>query len=135
MMTLFDAPSRESSCIRREPTSTALQSLALFNETQRVEMARTLAQRLLQEKKTDRERLELLYRMLASRSPNSIEAEVCTKLLGQSLKRFKSDKTSAEKLLSHGEAVRNKKLDAATHAAWTQVCVTVLASDAAIMLY
>jgi hypothetical protein len=135
MMTLFDAPSRESSCLRREPSSTPLQSLALFNETQRIEMARMLAQRLLLERKADAKRLELLYSMLASRKPNQTETDVCTELLQQSLKTYKTDKAAAEKLLSHGEAARYKKLDAATHAAWTQVCATVLASDAAILLY
>ena len=42
MMTLFDAPSRESSCVRRSRTNTSLQSLGLLNETQRIEMSRVL---------------------------------------------------------------------------------------------
>ena len=41
MLTLFDAPSRESSCVRRSRTNTPLQSLGLLNETQRIEMARS----------------------------------------------------------------------------------------------
>ena len=36
MMTLFDAPSRETSCVRRSRTNTSLQSLGLFNESQRI---------------------------------------------------------------------------------------------------
>ena len=43
MMTLFDAPDRESSCVRRSRTNTSLQSLGLLNETQRIEMSRKLA--------------------------------------------------------------------------------------------
>jgi hypothetical protein len=49
--------------------------------------------------------------------------------------RFSKDKPAAESLLSYGDAARNKKLDAAEHAAWTQVTATVLASDVAILLY
>ena len=47
MMTLFDAPDRESSCVKRSRSNTALQSLGLLNETQRIEMSRKLAERLL----------------------------------------------------------------------------------------
>ena len=46
-MSLFDAPSRESSCVQRSRTSTSLQSLALLNETQRLEASRKLAERLI----------------------------------------------------------------------------------------
>ena len=38
-------------------------------------------------------------------------------------------------LLSTGDVPRNEKLDPTEHAAWTQVAVTVLASDVAILLY
>ena len=45
MMTLFDAPSREAS-VCAAPGPIPLQSLALFNELQRVEAARKLAERV-----------------------------------------------------------------------------------------
>ena len=59
MMTLFDAPSRESSCVRSR-TSTPTQSLALLNERQRVEMGRRFGQRLMLNAKDDTARLNLL---------------------------------------------------------------------------
>lgn len=135
MMTLFDAPSRESSCIRRTPTNTSLQSLALMNETQRIEMARMLAERLLREGQNDDGRLDLLFGLLACRKPLEIERAACTKLLTTMRDRFGEDKPAAEKLLNHGDAPRNKKLDVTDHAAWTQVAATILASDVAILLY
>ena len=135
MMTLFDAPSRESSCVRRSPTNTSLQSLALMNETQRVEMARKLAERLLREKQEDGERLDRLFRLLACRAPSESERKTCLELLAAMQKRFADDVPSAEKLLGYGDMPRDKKFDAGQLAAWTQVTTILLASDAVIQLY
>ena len=135
MMTLFDAPSREASCVRRMPTNTSLQSLALLNETQRVEMARMLAERLIRDAKDDPARLELLFRLLTCRNPSELQQDACTELLKTMRDRYRNDNQAAEKLLGYGEAKRNKKLDPAEHAAWTQVAATVLASDVVISLY
>lgn len=135
MMTLFDAPSRETSCVRRSKTNTSLQSLGLLNETQRLELARTLAQRLIQHEKDDAKRLDKLFLLLGSRSANKIERDACLGLLKQMKERYAAAKQDAEALLSIGQAPRDEALDLAEHAAWTQVCVTVLASDVAIRLY
>ena len=135
MMTLFDAPSRESSCVRRSPTNTSLQSLALMNETQRVEMARKLAERLVRQEKEDGARLERLFQWLACRGPSDTERATCLALLAAMQDRFQQDQPAAEKLLAYGDAPRDKKLDASQVAAWTQVTTTLLASDAVIQLY
>ena len=83
MMTLFDAPSRESSCVRRSRTSTPTQSLALLNERQRVEMGRRFGQRLMLNAKDDTARLNLLFELVASRAPNAMpsvrRAWICSK--------------------------------------------------------
>ena len=135
MMTLFDAPSREASCVRRSRSSTSLQSLALFNETQRLEMARKLAGRLLRQRPSDAARLDLLFTLLASRPPSHVERDACLRLLQAMRQRYDADSASAEALLSTGEAARDESLDPAQHAAWTQVATTVLASDVALLLY
>ena len=135
MMTLFDAPNRESSCVRRSRTNTALQSLGLLNETQRIEMARTLAERLLREANSDADRMTLLFRLLASRSPNQQEKTVCSKLLTMMRKRFTEDEEDAKALVSIGDVKRNQELNLVEHASWTQVAATVLACDPAILLY
>lgn len=135
MMTLFDAPDRESSCVRRSRTNTALQSLGLLNETQRIEMGRALAGRLIHDRRDDSGRLNLLFGLLACRDPSDAERTACSKLLDAMRKRYRGSKNDATALLSTGDAARDETIDAAEHAAWTQLAVTLLASDLAIILY
>ena len=117
MMTLFDAPSRETSCVKRSRTNTPLQSLSLLNETQRVEMARMLAERLLKQGSTDDERLNLLFTLLACRKPNDTERGACGKLLKSMRNRYGSSEKDAIKLLDTGEVPRDKSLNTTDHAA------------------
>jgi len=49
--------------------------------------------------------------------------------------RYRDAEQDATALLSVGEAPRDQTINAAEHAAWTQVCATVMASDMAIRLY
>lgn len=135
MMTLFDAPSRESSCVRRSRTNTPLQSLSLLNETQRVEMARMLAQRLMQSSPEHAERLDLLFELVASRQPTVAEREICLNLIQAMRARYAETPEDAMQLLSTGDAARNEELDTVELAAWTQLASTILASDLALMLY
>jgi len=135
MMTLFDAPNRESSCVQRSRTNTSLQSLGLLNEIQRIEMSRMLAERLLQQTHTDQQRLDLLFELLACRKPSGAERTACVRLLQAMRTRYAESQTDAVALLSVGEIKRNKTLPVAEHAAWTQVAVTVMASDVTILMY
>ena len=135
MMTLFDAPSRESSCVKRSRTSTPTQSLALLNEIQRVEMARKLAERLIREGKDDKERLNLLFTLLASRLPSDAERTACSKLLDAMRDRYGEAENEALALLATGDAPRDATLNPVELASWTQVAVIVLASDVALLLY
>ena len=135
MMTLFDAPSRETSCVQRSRTNTSLQSLAFFNETQRVEASRKLAERLLREKKDDKHRIDFLFQILASRKPSQIEHDALSGLLDSARSRFSKSTESADSLLSIGLAKLDSSLDSRDVAAWTQVSSTVLASDPVILLY
>ena len=135
MMTLFDAPNRESSCVKRSRSSTALQSLALLNETQRVEMARKLAERLIKSSPDDKSRLNHLYQILACRPSLPRESKACLDLLATMKKRYTSSTEEANALLSTGEAPINSELNPAELAAWTQVATTVLATDVALSLF
>ena len=135
MMTLFDAPDRESSCVRRSRTTTPLQSLGLFNETQRVEISRKLAERLLRECDSDRDRIDRLFGLLACRPASDTERSACLSLLSVMRDRFATSKEDATALLSVGEAGWDPNLDPIETASWTQVVITVLASDVSLLLY
>ncbi len=135
MMTLFDAPSRETSCVRRSRTNTSLQSLGLFNESQRIEMARFLAERLLKERFRDRERIDYLFTLIASRPASSNELSACQELVDTMRKRYQAEPKDADSLLSFGQLENTSQLPKIEHAAWTQLTATVLASDASILLY
>jgi mono/diheme cytochrome c family protein len=135
MMTLFDAPSRESSCVKRSRTNTSLQSLGLLNEMQRTEMSRMLAERLLGQADNDADRLDLLFTLLASRKPTERERNVCMTLLESLRERYHDSEADALALLATGTLPRNEKLDPVEHAAWSLLATTVLASDIALLLY
>ena len=135
MMMLFDAPSRETSCVNRSRTNTPLQSLGLFNEIQRIEMARMFAERLLKERTTDTERLDLCFTLLACREPSDAERTACVNLLQTMRTRYADADKEALALLGTGEVPRDKSLNTTDHAAWTQLSVTLLASDLALMMF
>ena len=135
IMTLFDAPSRETSCVRRSRTNTSLQSLGLLNETQRIEMARSLAARLLRQADDDTARLEHLFTLLACRQPTDTERKTCLTFIERMRKRYAENEADALALLTTGDAPRDESFPAAEQAAWAQLAITVLASDLTIMLY
>ena len=135
MMTLFDAPDRESSCVMRSRSNTALQSLGLLNETQRVEMSRKLAERLIRSTDSDERRLDLLFGLVSSRKASAKEKAACLNLVKNMRERYKDSEQDATELVSAGDAPRDQKIDVVELAAWTQLTTIVLASDAAILIY
>ena len=135
MMTLFDAPDRESSCVMRSRSNTALQSLGLLNETQRIEMSRKLAERLIKSTNDDQRRLDYLYGLLSSRKPTPNEKKACQDLVNAMRERYKSSEEDAVALVSAGDAPRDQNIAVKELAAWTQLTTIVLASDAAILIY
>lgn len=135
MMTLFDAPDRESSCVRRGRTNTPLQSLGLLNETQRMEMGRGLAARLIRSSDDPQQRINLMFQLVAGREASESEIDLCVKLVDQMQHRYSEAPQDAEALLTVGDAPRDETIESVEHATWTQLAITMLASDLAIVLY
>ncbi len=135
MMTLFDAPDRESSCVRRSRTNTPLQSLGMLNETQRIEMGRRLATRVIEAEDIDSDRINYLFQLLACRDAGEQEQKACMDLVNQLRDRYAKNRNDAGRLLAIGEASVPEVLSPVELAAWAQLATTVLASDVAILLY
>lgn len=126
----FDAPSRETCTVRRARTNTPLQALVLLNDTQYVEAARKLAERMMtQTGSTLGERASLAFRLATSRLPTGDELAVLLRVYQKELAEFQADREAALKLLGYGEAKRNEALDPAELAAWTMVANLVLNLD------
>jgi hypothetical protein len=131
-MITFDASPRESCTVRETRTNTPLQALTLLNETTFVEAARVLAQRVLVEESAPTERLATMFQRLLGRLPGEREAGVLERSLARHLERYRAQPADAEKLLSVGEAPRDKRLDACELAAYAAVANLVFNLDEAV---
>ncbi len=123
----FDAPSREECTVERPRSNTPQQALVLLNDPTYVEAARALAEKTLREGgTTDAERLDFAYRRVLGRMAESQEASVLLPLLARHLKQYRSDKESADAILTVGLAPAGKDVDRPGLAAWTSVARVLL---------
>jgi len=133
-MSTFDAPSRESFCVRRERSNTPLQALVLLNDVQHFEAARNFGQRIIKEGgKTPQERIDWAFRMVAARHPSEKEKSALTELLDQELKRYRADVESAKKAISFGESKPDPAVEPAELAAYGLLGNLLLNLDEVVM--
>lgn len=128
-LTTFDAPSREKYCTRRERTDTPLQALVTMNDPAYVEAARHLGVRMIQHKKTAKERLAFGFRLLTARQPTSSELSTLQSALEKFEAKYEQDQEAAKKLISVGESPANAKLNPAEQAAYTMIASLLLNLD------
>ena len=132
-MSTADAPSREACRVRRERTNTPLQALRLLNETQYVECARALAERVLKEGGTTPEaRVGFLFRRAAGRAPDAKEANELVSLAREMRDEYGRNVEAAKKLIAVGESKPDAALNPSDLAAWTVVANLVLNLDEVI---
>ncbi len=132
-MMVFDAPTREFCVVKRAASSTPLQALALLNDEMYIEMSRKLAERMILEGgKTPAQRLGWAFRVATSRTASPAELKILEQGLNSRLAQYKADKAAAAKLLTAGEAPRNKTLDEVELAAYTTVASVMLNLDEVI---
>lgn len=133
-MSNFDAPNRESSCSRRERSNTPLQALQLMNDVQHFEAARKLAERMLVEGgKTPAERIRFGYRVVLSREPDAVEADIVGKTLALYLERYQKEPAAAAKAIRVGESPLRPGLAEPELAAYTLIANLLLNLDETVM--
>jgi hypothetical protein len=133
VMMIFDAPTRETSCIVRARTNTPLQALVLMNDPTFVEAARNLAEQLLREP-TDSHatRLRIGFRHVLGRWPEPDELAELFRLLERQRAWFEAEPQESGRLLAVGESDWDRRLPAADLAAWTAVVSVWFSLDEAI---
>jgi hypothetical protein len=133
LMTLFDAPGRETCRVRRARTNTPLQALALLNDVTYVEAARVLAQRMLTEGgSTPQARIAYAYRRALGRRPTPTETHILVAGLQRRLAKYRADPDAAMKLVSVGDTPRDPQLDVPELAAYTLTASILLNLDETI---
>jgi mono/diheme cytochrome c family protein len=129
-MQTFDAPSRETCSIRRLPSNTPLQALVTLNDPAFVEMAQSLARRILKEGgSTSAERARYGLQLCLVRSPNTEQINALVSLYEEELAHYRANADAAKKLATEPLGALPEGLDAAEAAAWTVVANVLLNLD------
>ncbi|MEY2750508.1 MAG: hypothetical protein RLZZ550_479 [Verrucomicrobiota bacterium] len=126
---LFNAPSREVSCVRRDRTNTPLQALVTLNDPQFVEAARVLAQRALLGAKDDGARLQAAAERALARTLKPAETTILQASLASLRQHYAAKPADAEALLKVGDTPADPALPKPELAAWTMLCNQLLNLD------
>jgi len=82
-MGVFDAPDLQLSCPRREQSTHAPQALELLNGQLSNDLAKSLADRLAESKKTDAERVDQVWWLAVGRAPTPKEKQLSLQYLAE----------------------------------------------------
>ena len=124
-MEIFNAPSREVSCVRRDRTNTPLQALVTMNDPQFIEAARNLAQKALASK----DPLAYIAERVLCRPLKAKEQPIVQASLADLSKHYTANAADAESLLKVGESKADVKLAKSELAAWTMLCNQLMNLD------
>jgi hypothetical protein len=132
-MEIFNATARETCTVRRERTNTPLQALVTLNDTQFVEAARNLAQRVLLDQNTGSDestaKLNLMANRLLARPFRATELPIVRHSLDQLSAYYRSHPDDAKKLIADGESKADPSLEPEKLAAWTMLANELMNLD------
>jgi len=123
----FDAPSREECVVERPRANTPLQALVLLNDPTYVEAARVFAERILKEGgMRPEDRVQFAFRQALQRRAQPAELQIVLTLFHKHLEQYRANPKAAADVLTVGEKLAPKDLNAAELAAWTAVTRVIL---------
>jgi hypothetical protein len=136
VLTSFDTPNGDASCVRRVRSNTPLQALATLNETLFLECARGLAQKALAEGGgADRDRAVYAFRSCTGRKPSEKELDVLLTFLSKQTGKFAAPDAKPWDLAANDPAHPPELPDGVTPAqaaAWTALSRLLLNLDETI---
>jgi len=102
-MILFDASNRDQCEVKRSKTNTPLQALIMMNDPTVLEASRVLAQRLLGESSTVKEKIQKAFRLIICRRALPKEEKILTGYYEDQVQLFRQHKADAAETLKAGE--------------------------------
>jgi hypothetical protein len=133
MMTGFNSPNRDTCVVRSEKTNSPLHALSLMNNVTFVESARILAEQMLAEGSTERDRIASGFRRVTARVPTASELDALTAVCGNLKLQFSKDQKGARALLKTGERPANAGIDITELASMTMVASAILNLDEVVV--
>ncbi|MDP9048215.1 MAG: DUF1553 domain-containing protein, partial [Bacteroidota bacterium] len=129
-MAIFDASNRDQCEVKRLRTNTPLQALLMMNDPTVLEGARVLANKLLQDNSSARDKIYKAFRLIICRKPNEKELAILTGYYNEQLKSI--DLKTAGKILNVGEYPIPGSLNKVTLAVMMKVVDTIYNMEEAI---
>lgn len=126
MLTTFDVPRFNQTCTRRDRSNTPLQSLTMANDEAMVEMAQSLANRAMLQKRNDAERLVEMFRLCMARQPQAEELAFLSSYLNDRRKHFETQPDAAQNVAPKSLP---EDISTAAAAAWTATARVLLNLD------
>jgi hypothetical protein len=131
-MEIFDAPTREVTCVKRDRTNTPLQALVLLNDPQFVESARQLASHAIQASSEFDERVDFITTRLNGRKLDAEERQILASSLETALADFRARPDAAKSVITTGATPPRSEVEPPELAAWTLLASQVLNLDETI---
>jgi len=130
-MLTFDAAERAECTVKRQQTSTPLQSLALLNDPLYMEAARKIGESLLVQQVGENELINHAFYTIVSRQPTAKESQLLKELFQAEIERFLKASAEANQVLAIGATPYNQSLDKTTLAGLTVVINAIFNLDEA----